>query len=67
MKQSFLLLAAGALLLSALGCGNNETDEAPTGTKSNDKFEMSGEAGADATGGGAASAKAGSDAESGDN
>lgn len=64
MKRFALAVLAG---LAALGCNGREADEAPTGAKSQDKFEMSGNAGADTTGGGGNSAKAGSESESSDN
>lgn len=64
MKQALFGLAAGILTFAAIGCGNEASDEQETGKKSQDKFEMSGDSGADAAGGG--SAKSGADIEAGD-
>lgn len=64
MKRALQVLAAGVLAIAAFGCRSEESSEAPTGTKSQDKFEMSGDSGADKAGGG--SAKAGSESEAGD-
>lgn len=66
MKRSLAGLTVATLAIGLFGCSGGESDEAATATKSNEKFEMSGEAGADTTGGGGGSAKAGSDSESSD-